>query len=92
MADPISDQCYDLAVGLYACHDASIEDCGTIRQLVEGLENELLAARARIAKLERGLAQLVLEEDAEFDSLQDRLERFDIMPTQAALDAEKETP
>ena len=53
MADRISDQCFDLAVGLYACSDVGIEDCGKIRQLVNGLENELLAARARIAKLEQ---------------------------------------
>lgn len=48
MADPISDQCFDLALRLYACQDSTLEDCGRIRQLVEGVENELLAARNKI--------------------------------------------
>lgn len=51
MADPISDQCYDLAIGLYACADADIKDCGKIRRLVEGLEQKLQAARAEVERL-----------------------------------------
>lgn len=51
MADRISEQCFDIAVGLYACSDSTIKDCGEIRQLVAGVEDKLLDARAEVERL-----------------------------------------
>lgn len=51
VADRISERCFDLAIGLYACSDSTIEYCGTIRRLVRGLEDELLAARAQLREV-----------------------------------------
>ena len=94
MADRISEQCFDLAIGLYACNDSTIEDCGTIRRLVRGLEVELLAANAEVERLRADLREALrlLGQVNEGDMPKDLLSTFRWLDARDALLAKhKET-
>ena len=59
MSNRISEQCFDIAIGLYACNDSTLEDCGKIRRLVAGLEAERDAARAEVERLREALTDML---------------------------------